>query len=451
MPNNEFTRFKKWLRDNGFTEQAFNLKQSTYKRNPLYNTWQEQLATPTTVPGQEPELTPEEYLSFIRKIWWEDPEFDNATIPEQAELLKAQIEAEGFSIYSPGYNLALAYKNSFKERGLEIITNYEDKGYDVAKDEQGNISIIGGTALDETEMSAWQKGQYEIDLKRFGLAEEQFAFQQQQAVQQTQYQRAQLAVQQSQARQAEMQAAAQLAGLGEEGWIQQWYARQAQQAQFTAAQKPWWAERVGMAGMVGWGEMKPNERADWIRRFEKGQWARLSPDVQKSVLQGFGFPTPTVGGQISFGEDIPAEKQVAPAGAVDWTRFGARGEGGVLTTKTIPSLGIEAPFRVGEVPPREERRARPTPRPTTPPTPEWLPQFAPWLTTGQPITRGQMPTPSGQQWAGIPPSVIGGLKGFTKWGGAGRSLEDIYAHMRQMQPQAPIGGRGRWQPARQWA
>ncbi len=87
--------------------------------------------------------------------------------------------------------------------------------------------------------------------------------------------------------------------------------------------------------------------------------------------------------------------------------------------------------------------------PTTPPTPEWLAPLAPWLTAGQPITRGQMPTPSGQQWQTLSPSTLAGLRGFTQWKGAGRSFADIQAEMQQMQPEAPWGGRGRWRTARQ--
>ncbi|KKN25864.1 hypothetical protein LCGC14_0880510 [marine sediment metagenome] len=84
-----------------------------------------------------------------------------------------------------------------------------------------------------------------------------------------------------------------------------------------------------------------------------------------------------------------------------------------------------------------------------PPTPGWLPQFAPWLTEGEPITRGEMPTPSGQLLGRTPPSELAGLRGFTRWGGAGRSFEDIMAQAQAMLPQAPFGGRGRFRAARQ--
>ena len=85
-----------------------------------------------------------------------------------------------------------------------------------------------------------------------------------------------------------------------------------------------------------------------------------------------------------------------------------------------------------------------------PPTPWWLPQFAPWLTAGQPVSPGALLTPSGQQWGRTPWSIREGLRGFAEYAG-GRPLEDILQHMYSMQPQDPRGaGFRRWAPAQQW-
>jgi len=456
----EYKRFVAWVTSTYGDPQKYGISPTNFKKSDVYEYWksnvdtQAAITTTPTASAQELELTPEEYMGFIRKAWWEDPDFDNSTIPEKAKALQAQVEAEGFSIYSPGYAAALEYKNSFKEQGLEIITNYEGKGYDVAIDQQGNMSIIGGTALDESEMSAWQKAQYDLDLKQLGLSKEKFAFNKQS--------------QEAQMQLSQLQYAAQLAGLGEKGWIERWYAQQAQQAQAPVTPKPPWAQGGGLGGMAGWEDMTPQERGDWIRRFQHSQWANIDPTIQEQVTQGYGFPSAPPGESISYGEPSSApwggqkEIDIKPDGTIKIKEGGGapygpphRGPqytGGVAGSRPHPrgpSGGAAPPFPVGE-PGGKVGGGKAAPLPTTPPTPAGLPQFAPWLTAGQPITKGQMPTPSGQLLSRTPPSVLAMLKGFTEWGGAGRSLEDIWAHVGRMQPRAPRGaGYPRWPAARQ--
>ncbi len=82
-----------------------------------------------------------------------------------------------------------------------------------------------------------------------------------------------------------------------------------------------------------------------------------------------------------------------------------------------------------------------------PPSPEWLPKFAPSQTAGEPITKGQVVTPSGQQWGATPWSARQGLKGYTEWSG-GRGFQDVLEQMAMMQPETPAG-RPQWRPARQ--
>ena len=85
----------------------------------------------------------------------------------------------------------------------------------------------------------------------------------------------------------------------------------------------------------------------------------------------------------------------------------------------------------------------------TPPTPEWLPQFAAGQVAGQPITKGRITTPSGQQWISTPWSVREGLRGFAEFSGF-RPMGDILDQMAMMQPRrgGRVGGT-QWQPAQQ--
>ena len=120
------------------------------------------------------------------------------------------------------------------------------------------------------------------------------------------------------------------------------------------------------------------------------------------------------------------------------TRFG----GGQIPVKTAPGEQL-----VGAAPPKTRRGG--AQQPSAPPTTEWLAQFAPWLTTGEPISPGAIPTPSGQLWGRTPWSVREGLRGFAEFAG-GRPLIDIEEHLAMMLPEEPRGaGYGRWRPAMQ--
>lgn len=290
------------------------------------------------------------------------------------------------------------------------------------------------------------------------------------------------AYQQAQIQQDRMREAYRLAALGEEGWIERAYAQQAQQAQFEAQPKPWYMRGGGLAGIAGWEGMSPEERGEWLRRKEYSQaWAPVHPQVKGQVLSGYGWPEAPPGQGISYGAEWPGFSEapqpefeeslgfkvdIKPSGEVKIERgTPMAGRAAEVTAPTAPAVSgkyprAEAvsgkyprvgapPSPVGAAPPRRGGgRARPQPRGI--PTPAWLPQFAPWLTTGEPISKGWMPTPSGQMWGQISPSTLAGLKGFTKWGGAGRSMEDIYSHMLGMQPEVPRGaGYQRWQPVGQ--
>lgn len=84
-----------------------------------------------------------------------------------------------------------------------------------------------------------------------------------------------------------------------------------------------------------------------------------------------------------------------------------------------------------------------------PPTPDWLPSFAPSQTAGTPVSKGQVVTPSGQQWSQTPWSVREGLRGYMGWSG-GKSYQDMLEKMAMTQPNTPYGaGRTSWSPATQ--
>ena len=85
----------------------------------------------------------------------------------------------------------------------------------------------------------------------------------------------------------------------------------------------------------------------------------------------------------------------------------------------------------------------------TPPTPKWLPEFVPTLQAGKPITKENVPTPSGQQLTRLEPSKAKALGGFAEWTGR-RPWQDILAHAEIMQPRTPAGAGGRrWSPVSQ--
>lgn len=86
-------------------------------------------------------------------------------------------------------------------------------------------------------------------------------------------------------------------------------------------------------------------------------------------------------------------------------------------------------------------------QPGGPPAPAWLPGFVPGQVAGQPISRLPIQTPSGQQLARTPSSVLQGLSGYAEWYG-GRPLTDILEYAASMQPQDPKLGRPRWTPPR---
>ena len=81
-----------------------------------------------------------------------------------------------------------------------------------------------------------------------------------------------------------------------------------------------------------------------------------------------------------------------------------------------------------------------------PPAPPWLSKFVPSQTTGEPITKDFVRTPSAQQWFAALPSERAGLAGFAEFAG-GRPIEDILGHMQQMRPQK--AGRSGFAPTTQ--
>lgn len=100
-------------------------------------------------------------------------------------------------------------------------------------------------------------------------------------------------------------------------------------------------------------------------------------------------------------------------------------------------------------------------RPSLPYVPEWLMKYVPSLRNvpisgaeaspwgfGRQLRKGEVVTPSPQQWAQTPVSEQAGLAGYMDW--AGSSYEDMMKRMGQMIPQRPSLG-SRWAAARQYA
>lgn len=66
----------------------------------------------------------------------------------------------------------------------------------------------------------------------------------------------------------------------------------------------------------------------------------------------------------------------------------------------------------------------------------------------EPLSKVDIPTPSGQQWSQMSPTLRAQLEGYA--GYTGESFEDIMGEMERMKTKTPVGaGRTRWTPARQ--
>ena len=90
-------------------------------------------------------------------------------------------------------------------------------------------------------------------------------------------------------------------------------------------------------------------------------------------------------------------------------------------------------------------------RQTSPNAPSWLSRYASNQWAGQPITKQEIATPSGQSWSAALPSEKEGLRGYVNWAGQD-DWSDVMARMNQMLPGNPRGaGRESWRPIRQLA
>lgn len=335
-------------------------------------------------------------------------------------------------------------------------------GYDFLVDEGGNIiSSLGRTPeVEPEELTRWQEAQLWQAQQEMGLRRRELGWEREEA--RLPYEQM-TAWQQAQTRQQELQYAAHLAGLGEAGFIERWYAQQAQQARFQPrgreyGQVPWvsWTEPEREKYM----ETRTTPRGYQVR--PEAEWLMRSPEWQvttdpEALQAGFIDPAEYQRAQAEAAAiTAPTEVKITPTGEVS-IKTPMTGKGAYEAAPSRPQMpmagraayaDVRGPY--AEAPRERGRRRAPRPRPEAPPTPAYLPKFAPWLTPGQPITPGQIPTPSGQLWAGTLPSERAGLGAFAQWGG-GRTLQDIEAHMAMMRPETPRGVAGRqWRPARQW-
>jgi len=303
-------------------------------------------------------------------------------------------------------------------------------------------------------LTPWQQAQA-------GLSEEQLALQKEQ-----------LAYQQEQARQEaftdQMREAYRLEALGAEGWIERALAEQAKwkpqvrwdkegfRNPYAAYLRTYQPERLNELVALGFASEKMLLPLDTYSKFGEPY-----PKPEEGERPGELIERPTYPEYFTK-DTLPTKRWVAEnpqAGTPGWLGASTKGTTTKITIKPGGETVVSsAPVPGGEtIPPYEDvkdefiTKTKPRVINKKPgiPTPGWLANITPWLSTGQDISKGQLPTPSGQWWTQAMPDVLGGLKGFTKWGGAGRSFEDIYSHMRQMQPEGVWGGKGRWKPATQ--
>ena len=213
--------------------------------------------------------------------------------------------------------------------------------------------------------------------------------------------------------------------------FRQWQMRQPA-AEQALRQRLWEAEQ--MAELAG--------PSDWIKRWELGQGIRRREAeravaaTERDIMKAPMVPT---------GRFRPATPGVPTAVTANPEEYDIRG---TVPGKAIFERAI-TPNLTRQLQKREDELAQLKMGQTTALAPAWLPQFVPSQTTGEPITKQRVQTPSMQLWNTTTPSEQAGLGGYAEWAG-GRPLSDIYAHMMAMQP-SPIRGAGsrRWQPVRQ--
>lgn len=135
-------------------------------------------------------------------------------------------------------------------------------------------------------------------------------------------------------------------------------------------------------------------------------------------------------------QEVTGARALAELAAKDATNWAAQAQAELDNYGNF-DYGASSPEDIAA----EQRRKQP------PPAPYWLPKFAPGQTEGRPISKENIPTPSGQQWLSTPWSERQGLAGYTEWAGF-RPFRDILESMAMAQPNTPSAGRG-WRPAQQ--
>lgn len=252
-------------------------------------------------------------------------------------------------------------------------------------------------------------------------------------------------------------------------WIERWYAMNMPSPEPREERRgvvPWvdWPEsqrqqflETGRTPRTGY-QVRPEQ--EWLMQAPQAGW-QVTTDPE-TLGAGFIDPAEYQRAQAEAAAiTAPTEVKITPTGEVS-IKTPMAGKGAYetappkVTGPQMPMAGraayqaVTGPY--AQAPKKRGARRKPQPPtpPPPPPTPPWLTKFAPWLTPGQPITRGRVATPSGQMWAGVTPSERAGLGGYLEWAG-GRPLEDIEAHMAMMRPETPRGIAGRqWRPVRQW-
>lgn len=415
--------------------------------------------------GNQLPFTWEDYKAYLKDVvaLIDYPGFRDA--PEREEDLERRIsEAEAMLGANPeaaftAANLSLLvqlpyFNYAFQETTGTSLTQWYNL-YTKALPEEILPEEISPTEW-EREQFEWQQQQALWGRER---AEEEGAWQRERAMLpwtmgMTPAEQAQTAQWGAAGRQAEMQEAYRLAALGETGWIERWYAREAQRAQRWQPQPTRW-DKVGFR----------NPYVAYLRTYKPERLQELvakgfaPQEMVTEPLARFGEPYPRPE-EYTYGA-APAEERVTispegevkitvPSGAPMAGRAAVEGQPPISGKYPRVERGEAPPFRAGEfvTPTPRPRGARKRPsRPTAPPMPEELAPFLPAGVPGEPIQKGwQIPPPSAQLWGRTPPSVRSKLAGYAQYGG-GLSYEDLM--WRQQQRQMPARA-GRWGVPRQW-
>lgn len=332
-------------------------------------------------------------------------------------------------------------------------------------DTNGNISKIEKATSETTEMTEYEKAQYDLQLQQLEFEREQWEYEQSQSGVMTPYE-------QAQAKQWAAEQYAESYG-GEEDWIKRWYYDWAMQnpedAAALAESNPDLASVLPDVQMSLAGQGTPSYAGEITTPFTAyagGQGEQAQQGVQTNevakLIQQYG-PAWALTDEdwnnwwASNGIDIEAAgydrymgnsyqwKSAWEAANPDSGTFEdyiALNFGGEVPEGFWEQWGMEAPTETGEefagTIGVQEPKEKYYKKPGAPPAPHWLEEYT-GIAPGQAISPTATKLASGQSLSALNPSELGGLSGYIDWSagrvaGAPASYEDWMYESQELLP-----------------